>query len=103
MRHRFHHHLHKHDGFDCEAEELYISLRGQELACLIITKDMATISIEVDDNAADLAPLVQAVADASTAVETALTALKTASDALAAFQITFTASVGPEAPEAPAA
>lgn len=64
---------------------------------------MATISIDVEDNSADLATLVTNFQTAYAALQAsplsgltqALADLTTASDALAAFQITFTASVPP--------
>lgn len=99
MKHRVHHwHI-------SNREPLYIYLNGKLILTLKNYKNMATLSIDIEDNAVDLTTLVADFQTAYTALKgatisnlaQALTDLDTAETALAAFQITFTASVPPAA------
>jgi hypothetical protein len=88
-------HYHQYDADYC------VCRKGQIIFTLKNIRAMATINIDVEDNGADLATLVTNFQTAYTALQAAtlsglsaaLTDLDTAQAALAAFQITFTASV----------
>lgn len=88
MRRRTHHETH--------GETVEVFLNGIWKFTLNNYK-MATISIDVEDNAADLATLIGNFNTALTNAQTAVTAVQDAATALSAFQITFTASVVPAA------
>jgi hypothetical protein len=95
MRHCSHHHVH--------GETIRVYLNGK-LSLTLKKYKMQTISINVDDNQADLDALKQRAQAASDAITAGITELQTVGAELQAFQITFTASVPPAAaPEAPAA
>lgn len=72
----------------------------------VITREMATISIDVEDNEAELITLVGNFQSAYSALQSAtlstlgstIADLQAASDALVAFKIQFTASVANAAP-----
>lgn len=94
MKQRCHHrNVWKYDFFE-------IYLKGRYVTTLK-TKDMAIISIDIEDNAAEFATLVTNFQHAFTALQNstltglpaALADLETAEIALASFQISFTASV----------
>jgi len=61
---------------------------------------MAIISINVDDNQADLEALKARVQPAADALTAAITELQAVATEFADFQITFTASVAPPPPSA---
>lgn len=96
MKHRFSHY-HQYNADYC------VLYKEQEILTIKNIQAMSTISIDVEDNQADLTTLVTNFQTAYTTLQAsplsglsdALTALTTASDALAAFEITFTASVVP--------
>ena len=88
MRHRSHHHAH--------GETIRVLINGK-LSLTLKHYKMQTISINVDDNQADLDALKSQAQAASDALTAAITQLETVSAALTAFQITFTASVAPSA------
>lgn len=93
-----------HTRHKCEEQELRVWLNGKLVIYLTRHKDM-NISIDVEDNAADLQAAVDAVNTAVTNLQNstlagltdALTALNTAIATLGSFQISFTASVVPPA------
>jgi hypothetical protein len=86
-----------------EHENLCVYLNGKEVLTIKNIEKMANISIDIEDNQTDLATLVTNVQTAFTGLQNstlsglsqALADLETALNALAAFQISFTASVAP--------
>lgn len=98
MKIQYRHRINKH----CD---LCVYLNGKEVLTIKNSKKMAIISIDIEDNQTDLATAVANFQTAYDALQnstlanlsTALTDLQTANTALAAFQITFTASVAPTA------
>lgn len=88
MRHRSHHLTH--------GETIKVYVNGI-LKLKLKHYKMQTISINVDDNQADLDALKSQAQAASDALTAAIAQLETVSAALTAFQITFTASVAPSA------
>jgi hypothetical protein len=95
MKHRHHHH------HPFENEDLYVYINGKFSLIIKNIEKMATVSIDIEDNQADLTTLVTNFQTAYTALQNstlsglsqALADLSTAEAALAAFQISFTASV----------
>lgn len=82
--HIYHHHNKK--------ENLYVYLNGKKVLTIKNIQKMATLSITVEDNQADLDSLKQQAQAASDAVNSAIAQLQTVASALAAFQISFTVS-----------
>lgn len=88
-----------------ERENLDVYINRKLILTIKNIQKMATISIDIEDNEADLQTLVANFQTAYAALQNAtlsnltqtLADLTTASDALAAFQISFTASVPPSA------
>lgn len=97
MKYRYSHHHHDEHG------NLYVYLNKKLTLIIKNFEKMSIIQIDVEDNAPDLATAVanfQTAYDALQAstlanLTTALADLQTANAALAAFQISFTASVVP--------
>jgi len=91
--HSYHHHSRK--------ENLYVYLNDKLVLTIKNIKKMATITLDVEDNQADLDTLKGQIADSVTALSTAIEAGNAALASLQAFQIAFTVSVVP--PSAPTA
>lgn len=97
MKHRCHHvHHPKH-----YRENIDVYIKGKLVLTIRNIKHMAVIQIDIEDNEADLQTAITNFQTAYTALQnstlsnlgTALADLQTANDALAGFQINFTASV----------
>ena len=82
------------------SENLYVHINGKKVLTIKNIQKMAIISINVDDNQADLDALKSQITQASADFQTALTNAQAAIAAFEAFQITFTASVAPTPPSA---
>lgn len=86
MRHRYHRVHHGHD------DVLYVYLDGKKVLTIKNLFKMAQISINVDDNEADLDLVKQHVAAAAAALSDAISAGQSALAELQAFQISFSVS-----------
>lgn len=73
-------------------DNLYVYLNHKKVLTIKNIKKMATLSITVEDNQADLDAIKEQAKAASDAVDSAITQLQTVAAALAAFQINFTVS-----------
>jgi hypothetical protein len=95
MKFRHHHspHHHRHHYFHRENLDVYIN--GKLVLIIKNIQKMATISIDIEDNQADLDTLKTQIADSVTALSTAIEAGNAALASLQSFQISFTASVVP--------
>lgn len=87
-------HIHHHHS----EEDLYVYIKKKLILIIKNIQKMAIISIDIEDNQADLDTLKGQIATSVTALTNAIEAGNAALASLQAFQISFTASVVPPAP-----